>query len=80
MVLKNITDQFIHNQHIQFGLPTWKGSLIINGGLESVSQKEGYLIFIFNVDIFFLKFLVNVTFSLIIKGDVQCMFDRPQRS
>ena len=79
MVLKNTTDQFIHKQHIQFGLRTWKGSLIINGGLESVSQKEGYLIFIFNVDIFF-KLLGNVTFSLIIKGDVQCMFDRPQRS
>ena len=63
----------------QFGLPTSKGSLIIRGGLESVSQKEGYLIFIFNVNFFF-KLLVNVTFSLLIKGDIQCMFDRPQRS
>ena len=41
-----------------------------------VSQEGRYLIFIFNMDILLL--LVSVPFSLIIKADVQCMFDRPQ--
>ena len=40
------------------------------------SQERRYLIFIFNTDILLL--LVSVPFSLIIKADVQCMFDRPQ--
>ena len=60
----------------QCGLGTWEGSLIIEGGPTLVSQEERHLIFIFNMDI--LYSLVNVSFSLIIKADVQCMFDRPQ--
>ena len=60
----------------QCGLGTWEGSLITEGGPALVSQKERHLIFIFNMDI--LHSLVNVSFSLIIKADVQCMFDRPQ--
>lgn len=38
-------------------------------------QKEGYVIFIFNVNFFFLTSgQCNLSF-LLIKGDVQCMFD-----
>ena len=60
----------------QRGLGTWEGSLIIEGGPTLVSQEERHLIFIFNMDI--LYSLVNVSFSLIIKTDVQCIFDRPR--
>ena len=59
----------------QCGLGTWEGSLI-EGGPALVSEEERHLIFIFNMDILYC--LVNVSFSLIIKADVQCMFDRPQ--
>ena len=59
----------------QDGLGTWEGSLIIEGGPASASQ-EGRLIFIFNLDI--LYFWSMHFFFLIIKADVQCMFDRPQ--
>ena len=39
------------------------------------SQEEGGLTFLFDVDI---PCFCSVPFSLMIKADVQCMFDRPQ--
>ena len=61
-------------QQVSVALAPGKG--VIEGGPALVSQEERHLIFIFNMDI--LYSLVNVSFSLIIKADVQCMFDRPQ--
>ena len=60
----------------QYGLGTWEGSLITEGGPALVSPEERHLIFIFNMDIFLL--LVNVPFSLVIKAKLQYMFARPQ--
>ena len=60
----------------QYGLSIWKGSLIIEGVPELKSQNGRHLIFIFNMNNSL--FLVNVPFSLIVKADVQCVFDRPQ--
>ena len=67
------------DQHIQagqYGLGTWEGSLITEGGPALVSPEERHLIFILNMDIFLL--LVNVPFSLVIKAKIQYMFARPQ--
>ena len=60
----------------QYGLGTWEGSLITEGGPALVSPEERHLIFIFNMDTFLL--LVNVHFSLVVKAKLQYMFDRPQ--
>ena len=60
----------------QYGLSIWKGSLIIEGVPELMSQNRRRLVFIFNMNNSL--FLVNVPLSLIVKADVQCMFDRTQ--
>ena len=39
----------------QHGLGTWEGSLIIKEGPAGASQGGGHLIFIFNLDFFFLR-------------------------
>ena len=53
-----------------------KGVLSLKEYSALASQEGKHLIFIFNMDILLL--LVNVPFSLIIKADVQCTFDRLQ--
>ena len=45
---KNRTDQYVHTAS-QYGLGTWKGSLIIEGVLALASQEKGHLTF--NMDI-----------------------------
>ena len=52
------------------------GRLTIKGGPAPASQEGKRLIFILNMDSSSL--LVSVCFSLIIKADVRCMFDRPR--
>ena len=49
---KHISQHYTVSQH---DLGTWKGSLIIKGGQALASQEERNLIFIFNIDILFLK-------------------------
>lgn len=56
------------------GIFTWEGSLPIKGGPALVSQEEGHLNFIFNLDIL----LVSVPFCLITKVEVQWMFNMTQ--
>ena len=83
--IKQVRDTFLQGfkkknspastQQVSVALTPGKG-VIIEGGPALVSQEERHLIFIFNMDI--LYSLVNVSLSLIIKADVQCMFDRPQ--